>query len=234
MMIKNDHEVQDGWVGRVIPFELVQSTILKEQTDVLKQKNDRLSEIQSTYGEIIDSMSEEDKDSDILNDSKDSFVAAEVNKMIKSTFGNLSKAKGAMNAYADGSIERTIVQVQELIEEEKKLKKEVKSEEIALHNDTKAIIEGLTDDQITVLLEKKWIQSITSAIGRIPDNVIADLISHVKSLKEKYSTTYAEVAEEITKAKAELADMIDDLVGGEYDMKGLKEFQSLLRGGNDD
>ncbi len=234
MVIKNNHEVQDGWVGRVIPFELIQSTILKEQTDVLKQNNDRLSEIQSTYEEIIDSMSEEDKDSDILNDSKDSFVAAEVNKIIKSTFGNLLKAKSAMKDYAEGSIERIIVQVQELIEEEKYLKKEVKSEEIALHNNTKTIIEGLTDDQITVLLEKKWIQPITSAIGRISDDVIADLISHVKSLKEKYSTTYAEVAEEITKTKAELADMIDDLVGGEYDMKGLKEFQSLLRGGNDD
>lgn len=234
MVVKNNHEVQEGWVGRIIPFELVQSTILREQTTVLKQNNDRLSEIQSTYEEIIDSMSEEDKGSDILNDSKDSFVAAEVNKMIKSTFGNLSKAKSAMNAYAEGSIERIIVQVQELIEEEKKLKKEVKSEEIALHNNTKTIIEGLTDNQITVLLEKKWIQPISDAIGRIPDDVIANLISYVKSLKEKYSTTYAQVAEEIIKTKAALADMIDDLVGGEYDMKGLKEFQSLLRGGNDD
>lgn len=234
MVVKNNHEVQDGWVGHIIPFELIQSTILKERSTVLKQKNDRLSKIQSTYGEIIDSMSEEDKDSDILNDSKDSFVAAEVNKMIKSTFGNLSKAKSMMNAYADESIEKTIVQVQELIEEEKKLKKEVKSEDAALQNSTKNTIEGLTDDQIIVLLEKKWIQPISSAIGCIPDNVISDLVSYIKTLKEKYSTTYAEVAEEIIKTRAALADMIDDLVGGEYDMKGLAEFQSLLRGEKND
>lgn len=234
MVLKKDHEVQDGWVGRIIPFELVQSTILKEETDALKQKNDRLSDIQSAYEEMIDSMSEEDKDGDILNDSKDSFVASEVNKMIKSTFGNLSKAKCAMDSYAEGSMERIIVQVQELIEEEKKLKKDIKSEEMVLRNKTKAVVEGLTDDQIIMLLEKKWIQPIINAIMCIPNDIVANLISHVKSLKEKYSTTYAEVAEEITKTKAALADMIDDLVGGEYDMKGLKEFQSLLRGGNDD
>ena len=234
MVLKKDHEVQEGWVGRVIPFELVQSTILREETEALKQKSVRLSEIQSTYEEIIDSMSEEDKDSEILNDAKDAFVAAEVNKMVKSTFGNLTKAKSMMLSYDEGSIERIIVQVQELMDEEKNLKKIVKSEEITLHNNTKAEIEGLTDDQVVQLLETKWIKPIMAAIESIPVGIIDDLISHIKALENKYATTYAELAEEITKTKAALADMIDGLTGGEYDMKGLEEFQALLRGGNND
>jgi len=234
MVLKKDHEVQEGWVGRVIPFELVQSTILREETEALKQKSVRLSEIQSTYEEIIDSMSEEDKDSEILNDAKDAFFAAEVNKMVKSTFGNLTKAKSMMLSYDEGSIERIIVQVQELMDEEKNLKKIVKSEEITLHNNTKAEIEGLTDDKIVQLLETKWIKPIMAAIESIPVGIIDDLISHIKALENKYATTYAELAEEITKTKAALADMIDALTGGEYDMKGLEEFQALLRGGNND
>jgi type I restriction enzyme M protein len=234
MVLKKDHEVQEGWVGRVIPFELVQSTILRKETEALKQKSVRLSEIQSTYEEIIDSMSEEDKDSEILNDAKDAFVAAEVNKMVKSTFGNLTKAKSMMLSYDEGSIERIIVQVQELMDEEKNLKKIVKSEEITLHNNTKAEIEGLTDDKIVQLLEAKWIKPIMAAIESIPVGIIDDLISHIKALENKYATTYAELAEEITKTKAALADMIDGLTGGEYDMKGLEEFQALLRGGNND
>lgn len=234
MVLKKDHEVQEGWVGRVIPFELVQSTILREETEALKQKSVRLSEIQSTYEEIINSMSEEDKDSEILNDAKDAFVAAEVNKMVKSTFGNLTKAKSMMLSYDEGSIERIIVQVQELMDEEKNLKKIVKSEEITLHNNTKAEIEGFTDDKIVQLLEAKWIKPIMAAIESIPVGIIDDLISHIKALENKYATTYAELAEEITKTKAALADMIDGLTGGEYDMKGLEEFQALLRGGNND
>ena len=234
MVLKKDHEVQEGWVGRVIPFELVQSTILREETEALKQKSVRLSEIQSTYEEIIDSMSEEDKDSEILNDAKDAFFAAEVNKMVKSTFGNLTKAKSMMLSYDESSIERIIVQVQELMDEEKNLKKIVKYDEITLHNNTKAEIEGLTDDQVVQLLETKWIKPIMAAIESIPVGIIDDLISHIKALENKYATTYAELAEEITKTKAALADMIDGLTGGEYDMKGLEEFQALLRGGNND
>jgi type I restriction enzyme M protein len=234
MVLKKDNEVQDGWVGRIIPFELVQSTILREEAEALKQKNVRLSEIQSTYEEIIDSMSEEDKDGEILNDAKDAFVAAEVNKMVKSTFGNLTKAKSMMLSYDEGSIERIIVQVQELMDEEKNLKKIVKSDEITLHNNTKAEVEGLTDDQIVQLLEAKWIKPIMAAIESISRGIIDDLISHIKALENKYATTYAELAEEITKTKAALADMIDGLTGGEYDMNGLKEFQALLRGENND
>jgi type I restriction enzyme M protein len=56
-----DQEIQDGWVGHVIPFELVQSTILKEEALSLRRKEERLSEILSSYEEIIDSMPEEDK-----------------------------------------------------------------------------------------------------------------------------------------------------------------------------
>ena len=234
MVLKNNHEVQDGWVGRIIPFDLVQSIVLKEEAEALREKKDRLSEIKSNYEEIIDSLSEEDKDREILNEAKDAFITAEVNKMFKSTFGNLSTAKNAMLSYDEGSLERTIVQVQELIDEEKKLKKAVKADDVALHNKTKTVIEGLTDDQIVKLLEVKWIQPIIDAIESIPESIITDLISHIKSLANKYATTYAKVAEEIHKTKTALADMIDGLTGGEYDMKGLQEFQSLLRGGNND
>ena len=233
-VLKKDHEVQEGWVGHIIPFDLVQSTILKYESAALKQKNDRILEIQSAYEGIIDSMTEEDKDSEILNEAKDGFVTAEVSKMIKSTFGSFSKAKSTMFSYDEDSLERKIVQVQELIDEEKELKKLVKTDEVILHNKTKYVIEGLTDDQVTQLLEVKWIQPLVIAIDSIPEGVVIDLISHIRMLADKYATTYAEVAEQITETKSSLADMIDGLTGEEYDMKGLKEFQSLLRGGNND
>ena len=33
-----EEEVQNGWVGHVIPFELVQTTLLKKDYDALKAK----------------------------------------------------------------------------------------------------------------------------------------------------------------------------------------------------
>lgn len=40
-----EQEVQDGWVGHVIPFELIQSTLLKQDYDEIKSLEARLAEI---------------------------------------------------------------------------------------------------------------------------------------------------------------------------------------------
>ena len=51
----------------------------------------------------------------------------------------------------------------------------------------------------------------------------------VLALSTKYAVTYSEVTGEIHEAESALVEMIDGLVGDEFDMKGLAEFQSLLR-----
>jgi len=78
-----DQEVQEGYVGHIIPFELLQTTLLKKDYDVLKEKENRLSEIPSAYEEIIDLMTEDEKETDVLNDSNDAFVAKEVTRKLK-------------------------------------------------------------------------------------------------------------------------------------------------------
>ena len=59
-----DEEVQDGWIGRIIPFELVQQTILRDEAEAVRAKENRVVEINGEYDEIIDSLSEEEKDGD--------------------------------------------------------------------------------------------------------------------------------------------------------------------------
>ena len=45
-----DQEVQDGWVGHVIPFDLVQQTMLSESVAAIRAIEDRLSEIAGSPG----------------------------------------------------------------------------------------------------------------------------------------------------------------------------------------
>ena len=84
-----DVEVQDGWIGRIMPFELVQETFLKEELESLRSKENRLLEIASEIEEIIDSLSEEERDSSILNDANDAFVVKEVNSTLKEIFSDV-------------------------------------------------------------------------------------------------------------------------------------------------
>ena len=56
------------------------------------------------------------------------------------------------------------------------------------------------------------------------------LFGSVQGLQKKYETTYFDIEKEIKETEASLCSMIDDLVGDEYDMKGLSELKSLLSG----
>ena len=84
-----DQEVQEGWKGRILPFELVQETYLQEELEALKNKENRLVEISSDYEELIDLLTEEEKDSKLLNDNNDAFVSKEVNLVLKGIFADV-------------------------------------------------------------------------------------------------------------------------------------------------
>lgn len=75
-------EVQDGWRGHILPFDLVQREILTEDLEELQAIEKRIIEITSLYAEIIDSLDAEERESSILNDTNDAFVAKEVKSFV--------------------------------------------------------------------------------------------------------------------------------------------------------
>jgi len=220
-----DTEVQEGWIGHIIPFELVQKTYLNEELQNLLQKENRLVEISSAFEEIIDSLSEEEKEADTLKESNDAFVNAAVIKEAK-----LLRAAIKKNGdFAEDSFEVKILEVDKLITEEKKVKKEVKAQFEALHLHTKQTIEKLREGQVYELLELKWIAPLVSSLNKLPERIINELTAKVQSLADKYATTYADVAKKIDSTEKQLSALIDELTGNEFDMKGLSEFKSFLK-----
>ena len=96
-----EEEVQDGWIGHVIPFELVQQTLLSGEYEALKQKQARLAAISSEYEEILDSLSEEEKDSNVTNDAGDAFVAKGIEDKLEEIYADVDTPEiKALNAYA--------------------------------------------------------------------------------------------------------------------------------------
>lgn len=77
-----EQEVQDGWVGYVLPFDLVQRHLLSNELDALQAKERALIEASAEIEAIMDSLSEEDKET-LLNDANDAFVTAEISKALK-------------------------------------------------------------------------------------------------------------------------------------------------------
>ncbi len=214
-----DVEVQIGWKGHVIPFELIQATLLKDDAEKLKAKENNLSEIIGQYAEFLDSLSDEDKEHKAINEDGTAFVSAEVKKYARS-----------INKNDASDFELIILQVNDLMAKEKTLRAEIKTDSDKLHEKTKVTIENLSDEQVYELLKLKWIKPITDGIDSLPKNVILELSDKIQKLSEKYATTLTDLDSQINETENELASFINELTGNEFDMKGLAEWQLLLGG----
>lgn len=212
-----DAEVQDGWVGHVLPFELVQNAKMHDEVAALRTREARLAEIAGEYESYLDELSEEDKEQNFVNEAKDAFVATEVKKAIKAR-------------EVDPATLIILKDVDALFTEEKTLKKKVKEDAAALHERTKSVVEHLTDEEVRDLLHRKWILPLMENLNSLPDAVLDDFVKRLDAVCRKYETTFEDVESQIASTEKELLGMLDDLQGNEFDMKGIEELKKLLGG----
>ena len=210
-------EVQEGWIGRIMPFQLTQEKLLASELNALQDKENELMQVTSEYEQMVDELSEEDKSQDFFDEEKGKFDQNEIKKFVKAypeekeTIGMLKKADA-------------------LINREKALKKTIKAESQALHLKTKAVIENLTPEQIRMLLEAKWIEPLVQKLNALPNRIIAELNQKLKTLSQKYTETLPGVEQQIAQTESELTGLLDQLTGSEEDMSGLAELKKLLGG----
>lgn len=249
LVMKKDEEVQDGWKGHVLPFELVQRVMLKKDLEALKAKQDELEAIGSKYEDILSNLSDEERELPILNDDGTAFVPKDVDAQALEYYSNAweeiikksdSKAKGGAakhisdiekaHPFEEGTPAYTVIKVYKLQLQEKAFKKELGKMEDELHLKTKGVIESLADDEAKKLLKEKWITPLVASLAAMPEAEISSLIEKLTALTKKYETTFADVEEQIGSAEKELAAMVKELDGSEYDVKGLDELCALFGG----
>ena len=210
-----DEEIQDGWVGHIIPFLLVQKMLLPDDLAALSQREDDLADIVSSYEQIVEELSEEDKDKYFFDVEKNDFIPAEVKKAIK-------------EKVEDADVIAMLRKVDSLLTREKELRKEIKEKTQALHMKTKSTIESLTVPQVQMLLEAKWIHPLLDNLQKLPERILSELKQKVQALASKYEETLPSVDKQINETELELASMLDQLTGSEDDLSGIAELKKLL------
>lgn len=217
-----EQEVQDGWKGHILPFELVQQEMLPEELASIESKKQRLADIPSLQNDIFEELSEDDKEtiSDALTDDNDAFVLKNIPAMLKSLAGDEEQKE----------LVQKLKKVDALTKEEKQLKAAIKEEELRLHEETKQVIEALTDEEMKDLLQVKWINPIYDSLLSLPANMIDYLQKCLSAMHEKYADTYEAIDSEIADVEADISSLLADITGDEADMAGVQELQKLLRG----
>lgn len=222
-----DQEVQEGWEGRIIPFDIVQKTLMPEQVKAVAELEERLEQAQFELTDLVDSLSEEDKMelSDVLNDDNDAFLATPLNREVK-----ILRKTSKDEDWEEGTPEFIMIRAKNLRDESSHLKKDIKKKKADIEDLTRKTIEILSKDDINRLLDTKWIEPLLKKLSSIPSTIISTLKDAVAALNAKYEVTFADLDEEIRKTEHELAGMLDSLTGSDTDLAALAEFKTLLAG----
>jgi len=281
-----DSEVQKGWQGHILPFDLVQQFILADDWNALQQTCESLTTCEQSKAELLESFSEDEDLTEYLNESNDDFDMDKINeglskaldnvgtpeinglsqylellvqkpkKNAKLTFisehcevnwkaievskdgtyakGKVQKRLNELRAeykFEEGSMESNWQKACGLILQEKDIKREISDKERNLDEKTRVTIPGLTDDQVRLLLQKKWIEPLCARLNQMPYVILRELTNRLDKLCKKYENSLTDVEKQITEAGNELAQLIPQLKGSDADNKALAQMLNLIKKG---
>lgn len=206
-----DVEVPDGLKGRIIPFSLVQQTKFQTELNAIAALQSRIEAIGSELDEVRDSLSEEELEA-YCDSEKD-------NAFDKKKITADAKPKADIEAETKAKLKKIVA----LWNEQTLTNKQIKADKQALEDKTIKAIENLQDEEAAVLLHHKWINPICEGIDATLRSVLSALESEALTLSEKYATSYKQINDDMAVANAQLAELVEQLTGDEFAIRGLKE-----------
>jgi type I restriction enzyme M protein len=219
-----DVEVQVGWQGRVMPFEIVQEYLLPKMLEEYQAKKDELENTRERIQEILSEAQELDPQPNYLKDDGSAFVSKEVKAECKRI-----KARIKAKENDPESLAEQILEVDSLLEKEKVQKNDIAAFYDKLIDATMDKIAHLSDDEIVEVLHRKHLVPLFNAIAELPMQQESQLVAAIYALNSKYGETLVDIDKTIYESEKSLATLVDNLTGSDADMAGLREFQKLLR-----
>lgn len=202
-------EEQDGWVGAIVPNELIAKRFYSEELQIIEDKKARLTAVEAELSELVEVAKIEDSEENIVlfesikknaeGEPQDSFesktVKAELKRVTKesSSYELLKKADG-------------------LIAEKSSLGKEIKAKENELKEAVYERILVLTDEEIDELVFEKWFGTMVDDLVKLIELPLKKELDIIKQLHERYAETLDDIDEESKKLENELEKLMSELV----------------------
>ena len=206
----NEIEVPDGLKGRILPFELVQSVKFQSELDAIAQLQAEVDECVSNLEDAPNNFTEEEaavylEDGDNL-------------KLNKKKITKDAKAKGD---FIEPDTKVKLKEIVALWDKQSKTNKAIKVAKTELEEKTIDAIENLTNEEVDFFLYKKWIDPICQGISNTLTVVLSTFEKAIVALEAKYAESYNEIESKITDNQSQLTEMIAQLTGDEFAIKGL-------------
>ena len=205
----NKREEQDGWVGAIVPNDLIAKRLYSVELVEIENKKLRIAEMESELTELIEAAKVEDSDEytalyDVLKKNDDGEVQDGFeNKAIKAELKNRTK----------GTYEYDLLKkVEKLITDKSSLNKAVKAEAKELKEKIEERILVLTDDEINSLVYEKWFGTTVGLMVVLVTKPLKEEMNTLEMLHNRYSQTLSAIELDIKTLEKAFESLMSELV----------------------
>lgn len=225
---KKKVEVQDGWQGRVLPFDLVQEQLLPDLRRKVDELTEQVAGVDDELAQLIEGLTEEDKVDlePVMNEAGTAFAKGPLGKAV-------AALKKTRQTWSDDSPEGIQLSAKKMLDSKTGLDKNLKAAKAKLEEATHEAIKGATEDQIDELLVAKWIDPLIGELSTMPSTVLLRLEKQVRDLRAKYAVGLVDLDQQIQQTEVKLGGLLVSLTGSTSDVSGLKALQEILGGHRD-
>ena len=206
---KKTYMVQEGWIGEVIPNELLSKTLFRAEREHVQSIKSQIDANIDTVNETIDKALEEGTfEYDVLYECLEKETTGEAKrKFVKKTITN------ELKNYEKNSAEYVLLKETEAILDQKSsLEKQYKEGEAELNMLVSNTFSQLTNAEIEQLVYRKWFDGVEEAFTKILKHSIQSEIDVIAMLRERYEDTLQDMDEEIARLEESLETLLQDLV----------------------
>ncbi len=213
---KEEIEVQEGSKGTIIDFDMVGETYFTDEYEEVKQIEELISTLESEIDEIFEKLDEDMKNL-VGNGEKftekelKSFLKDETNEELQKALDDITKTKD-LKKQIDG----------------KKGKNGIKGLKDNIIEKIQNKLCSLTDEEVRILLIKKWIDPVCTSLSQMPNNSIDTFVKIVEKLNQKYSKPISCIENDICNINDNLINMLSELTGSGSDMAAIDNLKGVL------
>lgn len=206
---KNKREEQDGYVGCIVPNDLIATELYSEEIKAIDEKKNDVQDIDGELSELVENAKVEDS---VENSAL--FVALKKNENDEpgDSFDSKSLKAALKEANKDSEEYKLLKKVDNLLSRKSSLNKDIKNEEKELKDAVQERILSLNDEEIDKLMFKKWFGSTTNQMVDLIKIPLKAELDTLEMLVKRYADTLSDIDNEIESLMSEFEALRSELV----------------------
>lgn len=206
---KNKRQEQDGWIGMLVPNELIAKRLFASEQEEIEALKNKAQEIDSELSELVEAAKVEDSEEyEALYESikkneddepQDAFEAKTIKAELKIAEKGTSEFEW-------------LKRVEKLLADKSSTNKSVKEKEKQLKEAVESKIENLTNEEIDMLVFEKWFAGTVDALVGLVEKPLRAELSTIALLENRYAQTFNEIDAQVSELEKAFEALASELV----------------------